>query len=117
MGSLLNDWEAQKVIEKRKILELEFLIDNKLITEVEDGYFYLNAPLYDVEKKLYDEKNRKLADELNLTDAQKEIKKFIQKINRYNEAKDVAESLMGKIADLKGVPIREIHEDLGIDAS
>lgn len=116
MSSLLNNWEAEKVVRKDRILEFEFLIDGGFITEIEDDYFYLNTPLHEVEKKLYDERNRKLADELNLTNVQQEIKWFIQKINRYNEAKDIAQSLMGKIADLKEVPIREIHEDMGMDS-
>lgn len=115
MSGPLNNWDAEKVIKKEGILELEFLADNGFVTEIEDGYFYLNTPLYDVEKKLYDDKNRRLEEELNLTDPQQEIKTFIQKMNRYNQAKDIAQSLMGKIAYLRGVPIRQIHEDMDVD--
>lgn len=114
---LLNNWEEDKICLKDKILEFEFLTENDYITEIEDGYFYLNTSFPIVEQKFYDEKNKQLADELNLKDVNKEIDNFIKKLNKYNEAKDIADSLMGKIADFKGCSIKDIHLEFGLQAS
>ena len=113
--ALLNDWTSQKIIHKDKIIEFEFLTDNNFITEIEDGYFYLNAEFHSVERIYIEKLNSKIMNRLNIQDANKEIKTYIKKLNKYNEAKDIAQSLMGKIADLKGVTIKEIHEEMGVD--
>lgn len=109
-----NNWEDTKIIRKDKILEFDFLDENSFITEIEAGYYYLSANMPDVEKKFYEEKNAQLADELDLKDTQKEITGFIKRLNMYNAAKDVAQTLMGKIADLRGVTVKDIHEEMGI---
>lgn len=115
--TFLNKWEQDKIYRKDKILEFEFLSENGFITEIEDDYFYLNQPFPTVEKKFYDQLNEKLANELNLKNVDKEIESFIKKFNKYNEAKDIAECLMGKIADLKNCTIKEIHSEFGLQAS
>ena len=43
-----------------------------------------------------------------------EVKALIKKFNNYNEIKDIAQALVGKIADLRGVSIKTVHEELGI---
>lgn len=113
--AFLNDWEEDKIYKKVNILEFDFLEENGFVTEIEDEFFYLNQPFSVVEKKFYDFINGKLANELNLTDANKEIDNFIKKLNKYNEAKDIAESLMGKIADLKSCSIKDIHSEFGLN--
>lgn len=113
--SYLNKWEETKIFRKDKILEFDFLNDNNLIIEIEDEYYCLSQPFNTVEKKYYDHLNEKLANELNLTNVNKEIENFIKKLNRYNEAKDVAESLMGKIADFRNCTIKEVHIDFGLE--
>lgn len=111
---ILNDWEEEKIIKKDNIVEFDFLYENRLIKEIEDGYYHLNDTLYNVEKKFYDEANRMIADKLGLQDIQKEIDRFIKKLNKYNEAKDIAQSLMGKIAEMRGVTIKDIHSEMGM---
>lgn len=111
---IFNDWELRKILPRTSIKNFEYLKDNELIEEIEDGYYYLKSSIYDIEKKYYDEANNKLLDELNLTDTKKELKEIIKKLHKYNESKDIAESLMGKIADLRGVAIKEIHQDMGV---
>lgn len=115
--AFLNRWDQDRIYKKDQILEFEFLIDNDFITEIEDEYFYLNQPFATVEKVYYDQINEKLANELSLKNVNKEIESFIKKFNKYNEAKDIAESLMGKIADLKNCTIKEIHNEFGLQAS
>lgn len=108
----LNNWEDEKVIKKDDIIEFEFLYENGLIKEIEEEYYCLNGTLYNVEKKFYEENNMMMADKLGLRDVQKEIDCFIKKLNKYNEVKDIAQSLMGKIAEIKGVTIKDIHTEM-----
>jgi len=109
-----NNWEECKIIRKDQIMEFDFLEEKSYIQEIEDGYFYLTASMADVERRFYTEKNEEIASELNLVNVQKEISSFIKKLNRYNRAKDISQALMGKIAELKGITIRDIHEQMGI---
>lgn len=110
--SIFNNWDEDKIIKKDQIKEFEFLKDNSYINEIEDDYYYLSANINDVERAFYEIENKKIANELDLKDVQKEITSFIKKLNNYNKAKDVAENLMGKIAELRGVTIKSVHEDL-----
>lgn len=112
--SCFNDWEAHKIIHKSEIMEFEFLNDNSYIEEIDSGYYYLAVDIGTVEKKFYTKKNEEIADELNLGDVQKEIATFVKKLNRYNYAKDIAQTLMGRMAELKGTTIKNIHEDMGV---
>lgn len=112
--ALLNDWEGEKIVSKDRILEFEFLRRKEYIEEIEDGYFYLTAPFSTVEKEFYDEKNRQLMKELKIENIDLELKALIKKFNDYNEIKDVAEMLCAKIADLRGVSMKDVHAELGI---
>lgn len=112
--AVLNNWEAEGVVHRDRILELGFLCDGGYITEVADGYFCLNTPFGDVERRFYEERCRALMAELGIKDVELELKALIRKFNRYNEIKEVAEALCSKIADLRGVSIKDIHNELGI---
>lgn len=112
--TILNKWETDKIIHKSKILEFDFLFDNDFITEIEDDYFYLNTPIYDVEKKYYDDMNKELMEKLGIDSLESGLKTLIKKVNKYNEIKDIAQVLIGKIADLRGVSLKEIYEELDI---
>ncbi|KAF7678791.1 DNA repair protein SWI5 like protein [Astathelohania contejeani] len=109
-----NDWSNCEIIYKDDIINFEFLQENNLIKEIEDGYYYLRDELKNIEKRYYLMKNKELAAQLNIHDIDVEIKKFIRKLNLYNEIKDIGQMLMGKIADLRGVTTRELHEEFGI---
>lgn len=111
----LNKWDVEKIIKKENILEFEFLENNKYLTEIETDYFYLNKDFYTVEKNFYETINKELMKDLNINNLDLEIKNFIKKLNKYNEAKDIAQSLMGKIADLRDTTIKEVHKDLEVD--
>lgn len=111
----LNNWNVEKVIHKDKILEFKFLSDKYLIEELIEGHFYLKRTFYDVELMYYSEMNKKLMQELNLKDPTKEVKQFVNSLKIYNKAKDIAESLIGKIAEFKGLPIKEIHKEMSVD--
>lgn len=107
-----NNWDEERIIRKDKIKEFEFLDDNDFIKEIEDEYYFLTTSLIEVERKFYEETNAAIANELDLKDVQKEIESFIKKLNKYNQAKDIAQSLMGKIAELKGVTIKDVHAEM-----
>ncbi|TBU09544.1 hypothetical protein CWI36_0020p0060 [Hamiltosporidium magnivora] len=83
----LNNWEKEKIIHKNKILNFEFLNKNNFITEIKDSYFYLSVEYEKVEEYFYKEK-----------------------FKSYNELKDIAQAMMGKIADFKGSTLKEMHE-------
>ncbi|KAG7661154.1 uncharacterized protein J8A68_005327 [[Candida] subhashii] len=45
------------------------------------------------------------------------IKRHIKQLNKYNELKDLALDLIGKIADSRQVRISEIFKEMGVDAN
>ncbi|KAJ6541724.1 DNA repair protein, partial [Mycena capillaripes] len=47
-------------------------------------------------------------------DAEAIVKKHIQLLHRYNEAKDATQILIGKLATLKETTVRQIHDDLDL---
>ncbi|KAI0290541.1 DNA repair protein [Multifurca ochricompacta] len=47
-------------------------------------------------------------------DAQKIVSRHIKLLHRYNEAKDAAQIIIGKLAVQKKTTIRQIHEDYGL---
>lgn len=110
--SFLNNWDEVKIIHKTDILHFDFLYEHDYIKEIKEDYYFLVGSFPDVEKALYDNLNAALANELDLADPQKEINGFIKKLNRYNNAKDTAQSLIGKIAELKNTTIKEINEEV-----
>ncbi len=110
--SFLNNWDELKIIHKTDIRHFDFLHEHDYIKEIKADYYFLVGSISDIEKALYDSLNAVLANELDLLDPQKEINKFIKKFNRYNNAKDAAQSLIGKIAELKSTTIKEISEEL-----
>ncbi|KAJ5263809.1 hypothetical protein N7478_011414 [Penicillium angulare] len=42
------------------------------------------------------------------------VERHIHLLHEYNEIKDVAQGLMGMIADTKGVRVVEIHKEYGV---
>ncbi|KAH9066226.1 DNA repair protein [Lactarius vividus] len=47
-------------------------------------------------------------------DAQQIVSQHIKLLHRYNEAKDAAQIIIGKLAAHKQTTIRQIHEDYGL---
>ncbi|KAH9035927.1 DNA repair protein [Lactarius pseudohatsudake] len=47
-------------------------------------------------------------------DAQQVVSRHIKLLHRYNEAKDAAQIIIGKLAAHKQTTIRQIHEDYGL---
>ncbi|KAH9071033.1 DNA repair protein [Lactarius deliciosus] len=47
-------------------------------------------------------------------DAQQIVSRHIKLLHRYNEAKDAAQIILGKLATHKQITIRQIHEDYGL---
>ncbi|KAF5351367.1 hypothetical protein D9758_008050 [Tetrapyrgos nigripes] len=45
-------------------------------------------------------------------DAEKIVQRHIKLLHQYNEAKDAAQVLIGRLAALKGSTVRQIHKDL-----
>jgi hypothetical protein len=110
----LDDWITMPVIYQSKIKNFEFLIKRDHIKEIENGYYCLNHNFDDIEFEFYNMEANKLMDELEIKDVEKEVKEFIGKLNLYNELKDVGQALIGKIAELRGATIREIHEEMEV---
>ncbi|KAH8094698.1 DNA repair protein [Cristinia sonorae] len=42
------------------------------------------------------------------------VSRHIKLLHQYNEAKDAAQILIGKLATYRGTTIRQIHEDYGL---
>ncbi|KAI3646644.1 hypothetical protein MP228_009572 [Amoeboaphelidium protococcarum] len=58
--------------------------------------------------------NNKCMQEMNLKDAQQadqEMKQYIKSVHSYNEIKDAAMTLMGRLAEFKGVPVKEMYAE------
>ncbi|KAE9398306.1 hypothetical protein BT96DRAFT_994929 [Gymnopus androsaceus JB14] len=47
-------------------------------------------------------------------DAEKIVNRHIKLLHRYNEAKDAAQILIGRLANLKETTVRQIHMDLDL---
>ncbi|KAM0675167.1 swi5-like zinc finger protein [Gurleya vavrai] len=109
-----NDWKLQEIIHKDKILNYNFLKENALIELIEDDYYYLKSNQKSLEDLYYEIKTYELAQKLKITDVDVEIKDFIKKLNLYNEIKDIADAMMGKIAELRGTTIQELHDEFDI---
>lgn len=52
-----------------------------------------------------------------MKDAKEVIKRHIQRLHRYNEVKDVAQGLMGMVAEARDVRVGELYEhgEFGVD--
>ncbi|KAI4292248.1 hypothetical protein PAPHI01_1522 [Pancytospora philotis] len=112
--NVFNDWHAEKVIHADRITQWDFLRANECIEEIADGYYFLSKPLETVEAAYYRQENAKLTKMLGIKNVEQELKVLIGKFNTYNAAKDVVEELCGKLASLRGVPIRDIHKELNL---
>ncbi|EPQ60059.1 hypothetical protein GLOTRDRAFT_134818 [Gloeophyllum trabeum ATCC 11539] len=66
----------------------------------------LEAEIAEMEQKLGDD-----------VDAEKIVSGHIKLLHQYNEAKDAAQILIGKLAALKHTTIRRVHEDYGLTDS
>lgn len=55
--------------------------------------------------------------EATIATAQSIVQKHIRLLHDYNAVKDVGQGLFGLIADGRGVRLREIHEEYGMDDS
>ncbi|EIW87312.1 hypothetical protein CONPUDRAFT_149340 [Coniophora puteana RWD-64-598 SS2] len=63
----------------------------------------LQAEVNELQKTLGENKN-----------AERIVANHIQLLHRYNEAKDAAQILIGRLANLKGTTVRQIHEDMDL---
>lgn len=108
MISELNNWQKYKIIHKSKITAFDFLLDHGLIKHIDLDYYYA---VPDIENQFYKIK----CESINTSDdVETMVKAFIKKLNTYNELKDCCESLVGKIAELKGVRIKDVREEVEI---
>ncbi|EPR79235.1 Swi5 family protein, partial [Spraguea lophii 42_110] len=92
----------------------EFLKENDFIEEIEQNHYVLKVSFGEIEDKFYEEENEKLKSKLGIKDIKKEISDIIKQMNVYNEIKDIAQSLMGRIAEIRGVTNKEIHEEMDV---
>jgi hypothetical protein len=42
------------------------------------------------------------------------MNEYIQDLHEYNELKDLAQVLLGKLADVKATTLKDVYEELGI---
>ena len=78
-----------------------------------------SLPQEELEKKV-----DRLTEELKEVDAElgpllekyseEDVQSYIDALHEYNEVKDAAQILMGKLAELQGVTVKKIHEDFGL---
>lgn len=57
-----------------------------------------------------------LDEEATLAAAKAIIKRHISLLHTYNEIRDIGQGLMGLISDSRGVRIKEVQEEFGVDA-
>lgn len=115
--SLFNNWHDTPIIHQSNIINYSFLESHSLITHLDSEYYYLNNPDMNLELFYYQEKNKDLAHILSINDVDASIKVFIDDLNTYNEIKDIADALMGKISELRGVSLMTVREEFGLDVS
>lgn len=114
---IFNDWDKTPIIHKSKIKNFDFLTENNLIKDLTDNYFCLTEPIEIVEDRYYRLENERLIDLLGIENVDDELKLFIENMNVYNEVKDIAQSMMGKIAELRGITNKEVHEEMDVLSS
>lgn len=73
---------------------------------IENGYYYA---VPDVENEYYKIKCMQVD---NFESVELQVKRFNEKLNVYNELKDICESMIGKIAELRGIKSDKIREEV-----
>ncbi|KAF8767221.1 DNA repair protein SWI5 homolog [Argiope bruennichi] len=79
-----------------------------------------NASLEDMKKAILElwQENEDLKKAIHELEEQgyeeSQLKWYIDKLHEYNEIKDVAQMVMGRIAVLEQKTVREVHEDFGM---
>lgn len=111
----LNDWEHEKIIHEDKIKCIDFLREHEFITEIEEGYYYLNTPAQKVEELFYKEQLARAKQDVDIENIELEYKRYMDKLHHYNEVKDVLAAMVGQIAENRNVPVKEIYEEIEID--
>lgn len=106
-----NDWTQHEIIHKNDILNFDFLQENEFIKEIEEDFYFLTVQQEKLEECFYDFKTKEIQKKLKINNIETEIQVFIAKLNKYNEIKDIADEMLGKLAELKGVSLKEIHEE------
>ncbi|KAM0686400.1 swi5-like zinc finger protein [Conglomerata obtusa] len=110
----MNDWNKQEIFHKTNIKNFDFLHSQSHIKHIADDFYYLSVDSTKLEELFYSYKTEQLAKKLNITNIEGEIKNFIKKLNLYNEVKDIADAMMGKISELRGCTIQELHDEYDI---
>ncbi|KRH91789.1 putative DNA repair protein, Swi5 protein [Pseudoloma neurophilia] len=108
----LSDWNSHKILHRSKIVNFDYLLKNELIKPIENSNFFYAVD--DLEEKYYKLKYEQYIKENKNISIESEINTFINKLNKYNELKDCAEALIGKIAEIRGCSIKEIREEMGV---
>ena len=111
---LLNNWRGEKVLHRDNIIEFDLLLENEFIIEIQDDYYCLNKPADEVELYIYEKKTRELMEKHGIVDLEKELKSLIKKYHEYNELREIAQTLAGRIAEARGITVKSVYEELGI---
>lgn len=99
-------WQKHKIVHESKINDFKFLMDHNLIKHIGLGYYHA---ISDFENEFYKAKCKTM----NISaDIDEKVCSFIKKLNTYNELKDCCESLIGKIAEIRGVRLVEIRKEV-----
>ncbi|KAI5147965.1 hypothetical protein ENBRE01_0025 [Enteropsectra breve] len=112
---MLNNWEQRKIIHRNDIFEFKLLHEKGFIKELCDDLFCLTVPQSTVEEVIYGVLISQKAKQMAIDDVDKEIQALIKKINQYNGIKDIADELIGILAENKGITIKQMHTDLGLE--
>ncbi|KAJ8454873.1 hypothetical protein ONZ45_g19134 [Pleurotus djamor] len=57
---------------------------------------------------------KRLGDGVN---AEEIVKRHIRLLHDYNEAKDAAQILIGRLANMRETTVRQIHEEMGLETT
>ncbi len=115
--NIFTPWMKNKVLVKDKILEFDKLLDLGLIKkEAEEKMYSLTTPtLANAEEIYLESENQSLQEELSIENPDLEIKIYMDKLHKYNDTKDVLQNMIGKIAELRNVKIKDLTKELGIE--
>jgi hypothetical protein len=90
--------ESNKQNEKQEIIQ-----ENKNVDEEKENKLKLIEEIIQLKARFEKEKKTNTLQ-----------RKYIDTLHNYNEAKDMAQELLGSIAQNKGVLLKQLYEDMGI---
>ncbi|ORD99214.1 hypothetical protein A0H76_1218 [Hepatospora eriocheir] len=113
--TIFNLFKNQRILNKDEICDFDLLNELNLLKKVGDERYELNECLEQSELQYLIHKNKQLKNKLQIYSVEESYKNYMEKLHEYNEIKDVLQSMIGKISELKGVTIKKINKELEVN--